>query len=83
MIIVRCNNTFQILSKVIYIPFYKNLTMNFEIFADKTRIKDKYGNEFLGIGCLFVPTENKYLLFKKLCNLRCLNEDSKIWTWKF
>ncbi|WP_296883773.1 hypothetical protein [uncultured Methanobrevibacter sp.] len=21
-------------------------------------------------------------MVKKLCNLRCLNEDSKIWTWK-
>lgn len=33
--------------------------MNFEIFADESRIKDKDGNEFLGIGCLFLLTENK------------------------
>lgn len=51
--------------------------MNFEIFADETHIKDKNGKEFLGIGCLFVPTENKYRLVKRLCNLRCLNENQK------
>ena len=60
MIIVRCNNTFQMISKVIYIPFYKNLTMNFEIFADEIRIKDKNGNEFLSIGvCLSKLKINK------------------------
>lgn len=56
--------------------------MNFEIFADETHIKDKNGKEFLGIGCLFVPTENNYRLVKRLCNLRCLNDKSKVWTWQ-
>lgn len=55
--------------------------MEFEIFADETHFEDNNGNEFLGIGCLFVPTENKHRLVKKLANLRCLNEESKIWKW--
>ena len=40
------------LSKLIYIPFYKNLTLNFEIFSDENRIEDECGNEFLDIGCV-------------------------------
>ena len=56
--------------------------MEFEIFADETHIKDNDGNEFLGIGCLFVQVENKYRLVKKLSNLRCLNDKSKIWSWE-
>lgn len=55
--------------------------MEFEIFADETHFKDDDGNDFLGIGCLFVPTDNKYHLIKKLTNLRCLNEESKRWSW--
>ena len=55
--------------------------MEFEIFADETHIPCKNGKGFLGIGCLFIPTGNKYRLIKKLTNLRCLNEESKIWRW--
>lgn len=55
--------------------------MEFEIFADETHFPDNNGNEFLGIGCLFVPTENKYRLVKNLTNLRCLNDKSRIWKW--
>ena len=76
------NITFHMLAKVLYICFYKNRIMEFEIFADETHIKDNDGNEFLGIGCLFVQVENKYRLVKKLSNLRCLNDKSKIWSWE-
>lgn len=54
--------------------------MEFEIFTDETHIKDK-NKDYLGIGCLFVPTDNKYRLVKRLSNLRCLNDESKIWKW--
>lgn len=57
--------------------------MELEIFADETHITDKNGNKYLGIGCLFVPISYKYSLSKKLSNLRCLNENSKKWTWEY
>lgn len=56
--------------------------MEFEIFADETHFKNNNGNDYLGIGCLFIPTNNKYRLVKKLTNLRCLNEESKVWKWE-
>lgn len=69
------------LTKFIYICLNKNRIMEFEIFADETHITDNDGKEYLGIGCLFVPVENKYRLVKRLSNLRCLNDESKIWSW--
>lgn len=72
---------YTIISKFIYKCLNKNDIMEFEIFADETHFKDNNGDEFLGIGCLFIPTENKYHLIKKLTNLRCLNEESKRWSW--
>ena len=57
--------------------------MEIEIFCDETEISDKFGNEYLGIGCLFIPTKNKENIIKKLLNLRCLNPDSELWTWDY
>ena len=57
--------------------------MELEIFADETHVTDNMGKEYLGIGCLFVPVYYKYLLSKKLSNLRCLNENSKTWSWEY
>lgn len=52
--------------------------MKFEVFADDFFIK----NEFLGMGCLFVPTEIKPALIDSLTNLRCLGKSSNF-SWKF
>lgn len=74
---------FQMLSKIFYNKDFKQLIMDIEIFADETITHDKNGKEYLGIGCLFVPTCYKYRLSKKLSNMRCLNSNSQKWTWNY
>lgn len=53
--------------------------MDLEIFSDETIVNEKY----IGFGCLFVPLDKKRDLSKELSNLRCLNEKSDKWHWKF
>lgn len=58
--------------------------MEIEIFTDETFIVDKKTNtEYLGIGCLFVPTSFKKEFVDKLLELRCMNENSDTWHWDF
>jgi len=53
--------------------------MLLDVYSDETFVDNRY----IGIGCLFVPHNKKYKLYKKLSNYRCLNTDSKKWVWNF
>ena len=56
-----------------------------EIYADEivtpTDFKGSKKN-FIALGVLFVPTNNKVQIINELANRRCLFEKSKVWVWK-
>lgn len=44
-----------------------------EIFSDETYF---YNKKYIGIGCLFVPSDNKLNLINRLTSSRCLNKEN-------
>lgn len=57
--------------------------MEVEIYTDESYFQDKKTKKvYIGIGCLFVPTNFKEKMSKDLSNLRCLNGSCSQWSWK-
>ncbi|OEC84938.1 MULTISPECIES: hypothetical protein [Methanobacterium] len=52
--------------------------MKFEVYADDFYLR----NEFLGIGCLFVPVDKKVELVNSLINKRCLGKSGN-YKWNY
>lgn len=54
--------------------------MKVNVYADETIINK---DEYIGIGCLFIPYEKREKFHKKLIQIRCLNNDSRKWVWDY
>lgn len=54
-------------------------TAEIEIYSDEIVVTDSYNKKFIGICCLFIPTDKKKYLINILLNKRCLFSKNKQW----